>query len=450
VADETSHPQSGTKQGIGTWQLAALAFFTVSGGPYGLEPLVGALGLLPSIFLLIFTPLFYAVPIALAVAELGSMMPENGGYYAWIKRGLGPFWAVQAGVWIVVFAVVDLAIYPALFINYLAYFLPVLGADAGHPILRWIICIALVGVALWLNLRGTNQVAKSAMVGTFLVTSPFFCLALAAMFSKGDWQTVWHAAAKSTFNPASLSLGLATALWNFSGWDNVSTYANDVRDPQHTFPRGLALSVGFVTLCYLSSVVFGYKCCPDLSAWQEATGFPVIGQAAAGPILGIFMAILAVFTSFMLLVAQFLYVPRIPYMLARDGYLPKSLAVSRYGDTPRSALIATAVVTSIMAAMPFGKLVVIDVLLYGLTLALELVALLRLRVTHPDQARPFRIPLPLPLLTLMCICPIFLIGLVGWQSWKDDPSSIQLLVVVAALLIGPLLYYYGHARESKG
>lgn len=440
MADE---PQAGPRnpRAIGTWQLAALAFFTVSGGPYGLEPLVGALGLVPSVFLLLLTPILYAVPISLAVAELASIMPENGGYYAWIKRALGPFWAVQAGVWILVFAVVDLALYPAMFVNYLAYFFPILQADAGHPWMRWSVCVAVIGVALWLNLRGTTQVAKSAMIGTFIVTAPFVCLALSALFSQGSWSSLWTTASSANFAPASLSLGLATVLWNFSGWDNVSTYANDVDRPQQTFPRGLALAVSFVTLCYLLAVICGYKCCPDLNSWTESTGFPVIGQAAGGPKLGFFMACLAVFTSFMLLVAQFLYVPRIPYMLAKDGYLPRYLSMARDGTTPTSALFATALVTSLMCSMSFGKLIVIDVLLYGLALSLELLALIQLRVSEPNLHRPFRIPLPVPLLALLCLSPLVLIATVGWTSWQSDPSSIQLMVVVAALLLGPIVYW---------
>lgn len=440
LADEA---QTGPRnpRAIGTWQLAALAFFTVSGGPYGLEPLVGELGLIPSVLLLLLTPILYAVPISLAVAELASTMPENGGYYAWIKRSLGPFWAVQAGIWILVFALVDLAIYPVMFVNYLAYFFPILQAEAGHPWMRWLVCVGVIAVALWLNLRGTTQVAKSAIVGTILVTAPFICLAVSAIFSPGSWGDLWTSASSASITPASLSLGLATVLWNFSGWDNVSTYANDVDRPQQTFPRGLALAVSFVTFCYLLAVICGYKCCPDLNSWKESTGFPIIGQAAGGPYLGFFMACLAVFTSFMLLVAQFLYVPRIPYMLAKDGYLPSYLSIARDGTTPTSALFATALVTSIMCSMSFGKLIVIDVLLYGLALSLELVALIWLRLREPELHRPFRIPLSVPPLVLLCITPLVLIATVGWTSWQSEPSSIQLLVVAGALILGPIVYW---------
>ncbi len=73
---------------ISVLPLAAVIFFTVSGGPYGIEPLIGYAGSY-AIPLLMITPLLWDIPTILVVLELNSMMPVEGGYYEWVKRGLG-------------------------------------------------------------------------------------------------------------------------------------------------------------------------------------------------------------------------------------------------------------------------------------------------------------------------------------------------------------------------
>ncbi|MEO6632153.1 MAG: hypothetical protein ABIN13_10540, partial [Mucilaginibacter sp.] len=73
-------------------QLVAVIFFTVSGGPYGLEPLLTHVGEHGALLLLIITPILWDVPAILTVLELNSMMPITGGYYKWVKYALGTRW----------------------------------------------------------------------------------------------------------------------------------------------------------------------------------------------------------------------------------------------------------------------------------------------------------------------------------------------------------------------
>ncbi len=84
---------------LSLWALISVAFFTTCGGAYALEPLVGAVGPGWAFALLFLTPLLWSVPIALMVAELSTLIPEEGGYYIWVREALGPFWAVQEGWW---------------------------------------------------------------------------------------------------------------------------------------------------------------------------------------------------------------------------------------------------------------------------------------------------------------------------------------------------------------
>jgi amino acid transporter len=86
--------------------LACLVFFTTCGGAFGLEPLVGAVGPGWAIILILVTPLVWSLPTALMVAELAALMPEEGGYYVWIRDTFGSFWAVQQACWTMATSVV--------------------------------------------------------------------------------------------------------------------------------------------------------------------------------------------------------------------------------------------------------------------------------------------------------------------------------------------------------
>src|ERR1044071_4397222 len=111
-----------TRRRLNLIPLIGTMFFIVCGGAYGLEPLVGAVGPAWALILILLTPIFWSLPIALMVAELSSALPVDGGYYVWVRTALGEFWAFQEGWWTICYMVVDLAVFPVLFVNYLAYF----------------------------------------------------------------------------------------------------------------------------------------------------------------------------------------------------------------------------------------------------------------------------------------------------------------------------------------
>src|SRR6476620_10123579 len=105
-------------------QLAAVIFLTVSGGPYGLEPLLNDAGANAALLLLIITPILWDIPTIFTVLELNSMMPVTGGYYQWVKHALGLRFAFYEGWWTWLYTFADLAIYPVLFVQYLSFFFP--------------------------------------------------------------------------------------------------------------------------------------------------------------------------------------------------------------------------------------------------------------------------------------------------------------------------------------
>ena len=97
---------------LGALPLAAAAYFMVSGGPYGLEEIVQKAGYGAAIAILLVVPLVWSVPAAAMVSELSGALPEDGGYYRWVRRALGPVWGFQEAWLSLAASVFDMAIYP--------------------------------------------------------------------------------------------------------------------------------------------------------------------------------------------------------------------------------------------------------------------------------------------------------------------------------------------------
>src|SRR5713101_3641032 len=164
------------RAGLRLGPLVAVMYFTVSGGPFGLEGLVGSVGPGLALLLLVATPLIYSVPETLLIGELASMLPVEGGYYQWVKRAFGRFWGFWNGWLSWVYSLVDMAIYPVLFLQYVHFFLPGLGRlDA------WGVALLLIWGATWLNLRGTRAVGTASGWFLAVVLAPFGVLVVVAL-----------------------------------------------------------------------------------------------------------------------------------------------------------------------------------------------------------------------------------------------------------------------------
>src|SRR5450432_1061788 len=149
----------------------------VSGGTYGTEEIVSGAGYGHGILILLFLPVLWCLPTAFMIGELASALPEEGGYYAWARRGLGPFWGFQEAWLSLAASVFDMAIYPTLFTLYLTRLWP--GAGVGYmPIVLGALMIAVC--AAW-NARGSSAVGGSSTVMMILLLLPFVTLAIFAV-----------------------------------------------------------------------------------------------------------------------------------------------------------------------------------------------------------------------------------------------------------------------------
>ncbi len=433
------------RRGLGLGSLVAVLYFTVSGGPFGLEGLVGAVGPGLALLLLVATPLIYSVPEALLIGELASMLPVEGGYYQWVKRAFGPFVGFVNGWLSWIYSLIDMAIYPVLFVQYARWFAPEL-SKAG----AWVLALVLIWGATWLNVRGTRVVGAVSGWLVAAVLAPFAVLAAAALWRwlGGPAPTVlpvtpFHAAGTSFVG--ALGIGISQSIWNYSGWDNASTLGGEIEQAGRTYPRALSRTLPLVAVVYFLAIVPALAV-TDWRTWRDGA-WPDIAAGVLGPWLAAWIALAGMVSAFALFNALLLSYSRIPLVLAQDGLLPALLARTDARGTPRAAVIASAVAYSGFVLLTFGGLLAADVLLYTAALALEFAALIRLRRKEPGLHGSFSVPVGVPVLVVLAAMPVLL--LVAGVVLEVRSREIGLPgVLVAAALTAVGIAGYGLLRRA--
>lgn len=419
-----------------TLPLVFVLFFNTSGGAFTLEGLVAEIGPGLSLLILLLVPLLWALPEALIVGELASMLPEEGGYYKWVQRAFGNFWAFQNGWMTWLYSLVDMAIYPVLFNQYLAFFLPGLSSAA-----RWMISLAMIWTATAINLRGALNVGRASVYMGVFVLAAFMLTAAAALphMTHLPWQP-FMPEQKSMMGQ--LGVGLSIAIWNYSGWDNAATVQGEVVDPSRSYPRALSYALPLVTLAYFVPLLATLGA-SNWQSWKEG-GWPDIALMVGGLLgrpLAIMLALAGTLSALALFNALLLAYSRVPLAMANDGLLPPWLARTDARGTPRNAVLLSAVCYSVFALLPFAGLVVADVLLYASALFLEFAALIALRGQEPALRGAFRIPVGRAGVAILALVPAgLLLTVIALEIQHHELGLPAVLGALAGAALGPLVY----------
>jgi amino acid transporter len=422
---------------LGLAGIVGIIFFSVSGGPYGLEDTIGESGAGIGLLLILITPLIWSLPTSLMVAEMATMMPVQGGYYQWVKTGLGEFWGFCEGWWSWVVSWVDLAIYPVLFVDYASYFFPELGTNAW---LRWSVCVVVIwGLAL-VNMRGASVVGDSSKIFLIVVIAPFLIVTIIGLLKMKY----------SPFDPVhppgvgigpAFGAGLFVIMWNYMGWDGLSTVAGEIENPRRNYPRALAITIPLITILYLVPTLVSLAVVGTDNVEWTAGAYNLVAEEVGGKWLGTVMSITALVSAVGLFSAWLLSYSRIPFALSDDGWLPPALSKlhPRFG-TPTFAIVVAAIICSAAATGPFQSLVAIDVTVYACALMLEFAALIAMRRKYPDLARPFRVPGGWFGVSVITLLPALVIVAAVYYQVKDVGAVQGIGWAAAALLTGPLAY----------
>ena len=400
----------------------------MAGGPFGLEDIVSRSGYRGAILILLIKPLIWSLPTALMVSELSSAIPEEGGFYVWVRRALGRFWGFQEAWLSLAASVFDMAIYPTLFVSYLGHLAPRVTAGARGA---WIGIGLIAACALW-NMFGAKVVGVSSTALGVLLLSPFAALTCYAAIQHGQFvgQPV-------PLRHVDFLGGILVAMWNYMGWDNISTVANDVEKPQRAYPIAMSIAVLTVALTYVLPVAAVSMTGLDANRWSTGSWAGVaqaILPGALGAGAAVAITIAAMLGSAGTLNVLTMSIARLPAVMAEDGYLPAALKQRTRSGAPWVAILGCAAVWALCLQLSFSKLVALDVLLTGLSILLEFAALVALRVREAGLHRPYRVPGGLIGAIAIGIPPFMLLAVAAMRTDAERVGSFSALQLGAILI----------------
>ncbi len=397
-------------------------YLVVSGGPYGVEDAVGIAGPRMALLLCLLVPITLSIPTALMAAELTALMPMEGGFYFWVKQALGPFAGFVEAYLTLLYTAVDTAIYPVLFGTYIASLLTV------SPAAQMLLAIILVWLSGLLNAAGVRLVGKTSMLWVAALVAPFVVLVALGLPSLSHW----HVPAGTPSGHGlmgELGGALPVIIWNFCGWENLSVIAAEIEDPQRNYLRAVAITVPAVALSYLLPIAVCSQGAAGALGWHTGS-FVAESVRIGGHWLSIAVAIGGALSCFAIFEAALLWLSRLPFVLARENYLPPGLArVWTTRDVPGRSIIACCAIFTLLIPLGFITLVTFDVFFYMAALMLEMLALIRLRRLYPDRKGLFTIGRGRPTLYLVALAP-----LIVWFATFSLAFSGPIGLIIASIL----------------
>jgi amino acid transporter len=425
----SAQTKTSTLRKAGLFYLVFVMFSYTTGGPFGLEDMVTTSGPGMTLLYLLIIPFFWCIPVSLVSAELTTAMPVEGGFYRWTRAAFGDFWGFLAGWWNWSASFLLGGAYAVLFTDYLGYYLPKMNWWE-----HYLVSVALIAALTWVNIRGIQMVGQVATGLEIFIFIPVMAMIVLGLT---HWRfnplTPWIVPHQATFKI--FGVGLALGLWLYSGYEQLSTVAEEVENPQMAYPRALALVVPLSVAAYFLPTLAGLASAGNWERWH--TGF--FSDAAAligGSWLGRWMTVAAMIGNVALLNSTILTTTRMPFTLAEDGYLPAVLTRkhSRHG-TPWLAILASAVIYALLAWQSLAQLISIYIWLRSATTVLTVLSGWKLRRSQPNLARSFIVPGGRVGLLYVVAAPVMmaLVALLGSDRFSMAGGVI-------AIVVGPIVY----------
>ena len=330
---------------------------------------------------------------ALACAELGAAFPATGGQYVFLREAYGPAAAFLCG-WslFTVARTAQTAWLAVVFSIYLGYFVPL------GPFASKLTSLAVLAIFTWVNYRGVkfgtvvqNSFTLAKVVGILVIIG-------AALLLGGH--TDHHPGLTSAAQPASaislssFGVALIACLLGYDGWVQLTFVAGEIRNPKRNVVRALTFGTLAVAAIYLLAnlAYFRVLSIPEIASSQHvgADATERVLGTAGGTIVSLIILISVLGT----LNGCFLTSPRVYFAQAADGLFFRRFAeVHPVYGTPGFAILAQAVWSAaLLVTGSYESL--IDYALFGIWVfyGLMIAAVMVLRRTRPELARPYRMP----------------------------------------------------------
>jgi len=342
-------------------------------------------------------------------AELGTMFPQAGGQYHFLKEAYGPlpgflfgwtsFLVIQSG------AIAYLAVASA---DCLGAFLPFfrsshevaalpLGVTTLHVSGSQIGAAVAIAFLSAVNYSGVREGAFVQNAITLIKVISLVALVAFGLAVPPAVETHWNAALPEQGFVRGLGVAMIGVLWSYDGWYQATFCAGEIRDARRSLPRGMLIGTIITTVLFILVNVVYLRALPTIDLGRS----PGIGEAAAGALFGPRFAVLmtlAVFISaFGCLSSNVLTAARIYLPMAQDGLFFRSLAtIHPVHRTPSACIVAQGVWSIVLAFSgsyeQLGTYVIFPLFLFHTATGASVFVLRRTRPNWPRTYRAWGYP----------------------------------------------------------
>lgn len=366
----------------------------------------------------------YAALGANSLAELGTMMPESGGFTVFVRRGLGPYAGFVIGWSDWLSTCSSLALGAIVIGEYTAALLrwpTTLASTIGSAV------IVAFAVLQWI---GVKSGSRAQTVTAIAKTAAFFVLIVACFLVGSSLTTAQTAPLRVPHGFALLTalvLSMQAVIFTYDGYYAVTYFSGEVTNPARDIPRSIFGGLAAVALLYvLVNLAFVY-----VLPLSRMAGDPFVAGSAARVVFGahgdtvirivMIVSLLSAVNAFQLMAS------RVLYRLGALGFL-RSAEYVNAGGTPTVALLLSAVVCVAMVVTGTFELVLaITAFFFVANYTLTFLSLLLLRKNEPAAPRPYRAKgHPWTTVGVFVLSVAFLAGAVA----ADTRNSIYSLILL--------------------
>lgn len=406
----------------------------------------------------------------LTYAELGAMYPQAGGGYAWVKLGLARVYGFYAG-WLSWFShSVACSLYAVLFGTFFVELIEMAGIHfgdeavflgvTGEGIAVKVSAVVIAVLFALINLRGSSETGLIGNIITIfkvIVLGMLVAFGLKAMLGAPDWSG-WQSEFLS--NPSALPHGFSGVILAmgltfvaFEGYEIIAQSGEEVKNPERNVPWAIFLAIAVVVIIYLSVAFVSVGALVQdsgLPNWQylgENGERAMIETARAIMPYGAFIMILGGLASTMSALNATIYSSsRVSFAMGRDRDLPSWFGqIHPQNKTPHLAIAASAVlVIGVAVLLPVTDVASGASITFLLLFLMVNFALIRMRKTHADMPRPFRVPF-VPYLQYLAIA-IQLVLAIELRALSATAWGFTIVWLIAGIFV---YRRFGAAQEAS-
>lgn len=411
-----------------------MIYCLVAAGAFGIEEMIPVGGPGLTLVMLIIFPIIWALPISNLVAEMGSILPSEGGVYVWVKEAFGEFWGFQAGWWATISTYITNGVYVALVVGYTSQFIPMTQTTS------LIVKLCMIGIFTFVNLMGIKEVGKVSTILSVLIIIAFFGIAVVGFMN-------WNYNPVTPFIPEGKglleSIGgcVGICIWMYCGYECISNMAGEVKNPQ-VIPKGLIIAMPLIALTYVLPTMGGLASIGQWQNWSTdgTVGYSEVLTQNLGHIWGYIFLIIAIISQCAIFNTYLASGSRGFFVLADDNLCPKFLVkVSKGRGVPYVGILSLAVVTMFLSQYDFKTLVMAEVVfMLALYIILPLAVIkIRKKIPVSERAGCYVIPGGKVGLYVFACLPIAIAVICLLISGTD-----YFLIGLMATATGPIFYIF--------